>query len=137
MVSVENLHLRYAEEHVRHFEDQQGLLMRSHYDAMDCRNCEAFLQLGIDAFAWLVRADEIIRAGEFDGKEHDASAEASIETMFRGWLRPCQFAHAWIKLQTDRNYKLDNLEKFLECEREVRSIVAHLDADELSDDFRK
>ena len=63
--------LRTARRHVANFADECDVL-KDHQQAMECRDCDAVLQLGIDAFAWLVRADERLRSAIYSGAEYDA-----------------------------------------------------------------
>ena len=51
------LAFRNARNHVRDFAFEGEELMAKHSQAMECRDCEAFLQMGIDAFHWILRAD--------------------------------------------------------------------------------
>lgn len=135
---MSNLLLRSATRHVRDFADESEL-MREHVQAMDCRDCEAYLQIGIDAFEWLIRADENFRAIVFSEKaEYDPRIDQAIQSLFRAWLPPCEFANQWIDSQLQSGYHPDNLAKFRECERQVRSIVRSLDqdSDEMTDEMR-
>lgn len=125
---MSTLALREARRHVRSFSDECELV-QDHREGSECRECEAFLQLGIDAFRWLVRADETIRGAIYTGgAEHDARADESLRSLFRAWLRPCDFANQWIAAQQGRGYHLGNLDEFRASEREVRSIVKAWDA---------
>jgi hypothetical protein len=130
------LALREARRHVCTFTDEAEI-MRNHREAMECHDCEAFLQLGIDAFNWLVRADQTIRKAVFSGGEYDAEADEAIQELFKAWLKPCAFANQWIAVQEQRHYHLANLEEFRKCEQEVRSIVKAMEKDELTDAMRE
>lgn len=124
---------RSAKRHVKYF-DKQSKVLKEHYAAMECVDCEAFLQLGIDAFEWLVRADETIREAVFSGKmPHSAELETAIEKLFVAWQQPCRFANLWIQKQQERGFNLENLDKFQQCEEEVRAIVRSLDDHTLKD----
>lgn len=127
--------LRTARRHVANFADECEI-MRGHREAMECRDCDTVMQLGIDAFAWLIRADECLRAAVYEGMGYDADADEAIRELFRGWLRPCEPVNKWIEIQAQRGYHLDNLEEFRKCEREVRSIVKAWDADAMTDAMR-
>jgi hypothetical protein len=102
----------------------------AHREAMDCRDCEDFLQLGIDAFQWVMRADQVLRRATFEGKAafDPAQAEAGIRALCALWLKPCEPANRWISLQESRGFKVDNVERFHECCTEMRAIVAAQDA---------
>lgn len=98
--------------------------MAKHKQAMECLDCESFLQLGIDAFNWLNRADEQIRYSILKGKmEHDPQVDEAIQVLFEAWMVPCKIAHEMVKLQRERNFKLDNLDEFLRVEANVKAIL--------------
>jgi hypothetical protein len=129
------LAFREARKHVYSFSDESEF-MRDHREAMECLDCEAILQLGIDAFHWLVRADESLRRAAYRGDEVDAETFEMLAQLFRHWLKPCAVVSAWIDVQGDRGYTLENLQELRKCEREVRSIVDSLSTDELADSVR-
>ena len=123
-MNIESLALRTARNRIRDYQDESTDLMNKHAEAMDCRDCEAFLQLGIDAFRWLARADEMIRASVYGSvREYDSELDVAIATLYAEWLRPCDFAEAWIARQEERQFRVDNLEEFCRCCSEVRAIV--------------
>jgi hypothetical protein len=121
---MDNLAFRTARLHVHNYSDQSDDLMRRHAEAIECRDCEDFLQLGIDAFKWLGRADRVIRSAVYRGvAEHDPSLDVALATLYAEWLRPCTFAERWIAQQESRGYRVDNLAEFRVCCEEVRAIV--------------
>jgi hypothetical protein len=123
-MTTESLALRTARSRVRDYQDQSTDLMKKHAEAMDCRDCEAFLQLGIDAFHWLARADEMIRVNVFtSSQEYAPELDMAIATLYAEWLRPCDHAEAWIARQEERRFRVDNLDEFRRCCSEVRAIV--------------
>jgi hypothetical protein len=123
-MSLDSLALRAARIYVRNYSSEYDELTASHREAMDCRDCEAFLQLGIDAFKWLGRADAQYRMCMFKGlTEHDPVFEEHLALLYKLWLRPGPFANQWIQTQLQREYRPDNLEAFQECVEEVRAIV--------------
>jgi hypothetical protein len=121
---------RIAKDRVENFGETEGLA-KSHHEAMDCYNCEAFLQSGIDAFQWIQRADETIRRAIYEGALDSDSAlggaEGAIEALLRLWLAPCEFASAWIAENLERGYTINSLADFRRCEDEVRAIVHAFD----------
>lgn len=124
----ETLALQTATSHVEQYVKQYEFAMHLHYAKMDCYECEAFLQLGIDAFRWLLRADYGLRQGIYGGTiEYDAKAEATLEQLFRTWLVPCEFADRWAKSQCDRGFVVSNLSDFRKCCEEGRAIVELID----------
>ena len=71
--------LQTAKRHVKHFVDESNV-MRDHHEAMDCFDCQAFLQLGIDTYDWIVRADQVIRSAELSSQmEYDPSTHQTID----------------------------------------------------------
>ena len=127
--------LRAARRQVTNFAEECEII-KIHQEAMECRDCEDVLQLGIDAFTWLTRADECIRRAVFEGVEYDADTDAAIRELFQGWLRPCDAANQWIDGLLRKGYHPHNLDAFRTCEREVRSIVKAHDADAMTDAMR-
>jgi hypothetical protein len=121
---LESIAYRTARSHVHLFKDEGDELLERHERAMDCRDCESFLQLGIDAFKWLCRADEEIRKGIFSGEvQYKEDMDSAIAALYKLWLRPCVFAEQWIRHQLQHELKIDNLAAFRECQEEVRAIV--------------
>lgn len=77
---LDNLAFRTARSQVHNLRGEYDELMVRRRDATDPLDCEAFLQLGIDAFAWLTRADESIREAIFaGGMEHDPAVEEALK----------------------------------------------------------
>ena len=118
---MDSLVFRNAERHVREYREENDLLA-AHHDAMDCLNCEAFLQMGIDSFEWVMRADRAIRAANHDHETFE-SLDRAIHVLCKNWLVPCQHAEAWVKKQLDQGYTIDNLDAFRERCEEMRAIV--------------
>jgi hypothetical protein len=123
-MAIENLALRTARNCVRYYNDESANLLERHAEAMDCRDCEDLLQLGIDAFHWLGRADQATRAAVYRGQaEYDPSFEVALATLYAEWLRPCVYADRWAAVQEKRGFHVENLDKFRQCCEEVRAIV--------------
>jgi hypothetical protein len=123
-MKADYLAFRNAEKHVQSYSQESQDVMAHHAEAMDCRNCEAFLQMGIDAFEWLMRADRAFRAAVYRGeKEYDLDSEKSLSILCKNWLVPCDVAEQWIETQQTRRYEIDNLEEFRRCVQEMTAIV--------------
>jgi hypothetical protein len=127
--------LRAARRHVNTFTDESEIL-QDRPDDVASQDCEAFLQLGIEAFFWLVRADETIRAAVYGGMPHDPRADEAIRELFLAWLRPGNRANQWIQSLSDASAPA-NLAEFRRCEREVLAIVKSWQGDELTDAMRE
>lgn len=123
-MSISELTLRTATKHVKNFEEET-VVMRDHYEAMECLDCETYLDLGIDAFTWISRATKAVRkvALETDHESIEA-AETSLRALRKMWLGPCDMAERWAGLLTKRGFTLPNLEKFRQCCDTMRQLVA-------------
>lgn len=122
---LNNLAFRTARSHVQALGNEYDDLMIRHREAIECFDCESFLQLGIDAFAWLTRADESIRKAFYVGQiEYDQEVDAAIARLYQEWLRPCIQAEKWIAAQESRGYNVSNVEEFRRCVDEVQAIVS-------------
>jgi hypothetical protein len=103
---------------------QQADQMAAQQEAMDCFDCEAFLQIGIDAFDWLLRADRVTRLALYNGKaEYDPELDEAFQSLCRAWLTPGVRAAQWIKAQQDRGFPIENSQRFLKCCEEMKAIV--------------
>ncbi|MDZ4818927.1 MAG: hypothetical protein SGJ20_08150 [Planctomycetota bacterium] len=123
---------RTARSHIHAFTDESEGIFPGPHQAMECHECENFLQLGIDAFNWLTRADAENRKAIFSGRiEHDSQVDDAIDALYHAWLKPCGVAEKWIASQIGRGFELDNLEEFRKCVAEVRAIVSE-DNEEVS-----
>lgn len=123
-MATDFLAFKTAEQHVHSYADTSSDLMAKHAEAMDCRDCEAFLQIGIDAFDWLMRADRVIRMAIYRGdRDFDPKIEDALRLLCKLWLKPCEFAKQWIALQQQKGYDIDNLAEFRRCMEEMQAIV--------------
>ena len=123
-MGTDTLDYRTAQKHVQNYKKESEVLMQAHQEAMNCRDCEAFLQLGIDAFRWIIRADRVIRKAVYKGvTEYDSDLDDQIAFLCREWLAPCEFAEKWVAKQLEREYQLENLVEFRKCCEEMQAIV--------------
>jgi len=130
------LALREARRHVRSFADESELLPE-HEGATECLDCEAFLQVGIDAFHWLIRADETIRLATYRRLlTHNPRVEQSLHSLARAWLQSSEAANRWIEFHQQRGERLENLDEFCKCEAEMRAMVRAQGGDTMTDAMR-
>ncbi|MGO8747292.1 MAG: hypothetical protein ACLQNE_15005 [Thermoguttaceae bacterium] len=121
----ETLALRIARQRVEGYEAAKKYIIEEHNEAMDCLDCEAFVQMGIDAFRWLIRADETIRRAIAAGRlSFDADVDAALRRLFVDWLRPCEVAEKWASRQHQRGNPVENYEELRKCREEAAAIVA-------------
>lgn len=124
MAHMDSLVFRTAQKHVRNYSHEADAVMAEHRQAMDCRDCETFLQIAIDAFDWVARADADVRLAVYEGEqEYDPSFDEALLSLYRRWLDPCERAQSWIAVQQKRGFVLDNIGRFRVCCEEVRAIV--------------
>lgn len=88
-MTTDFLELRNARRYSDSYREESDSLIAQHKDAMECRRCEAFLQMGIDAFRWLIRADRTERLAVMRGeKVYDPAVEDELRTRCKRWLDP-------------------------------------------------
>jgi hypothetical protein len=121
---AETLAFRHAEMLVKGYNDEADDLQSKHNEAMECRDCEDFLQLGIDAFDWLMRADTSIRTRVFRGEvPYTKEIDEALWTLLETWRTPCDFALTWAEKQKKRGFHVENLVEFQKCCREVADML--------------
>ena len=128
--------LRVANDHVKVFAAEADVI-KDHREAMDSLDCEAFLQLGIDAYDWVVRADRAIRKAVLSGQlEYDKTIDVTLENMLHVLIKAYDHVGTWIKKVEERGYVLDNISRFRESELQARAMAKFLSGDELTDAMR-
>jgi hypothetical protein len=137
---VDNFALRTARTIVASYAREDEVL-EQHQQATDCHDCDAFLRLGIDAFNWIIRADQLTRQALYDGTaDFDFTAiDDAIGELCQLWLKACVRAEQWIALQQTHHSTLDNLEEFRACCQEMQAIAkarAAQESEELPDNLR-
>lgn len=122
--------LGFAQKHVRKYRAQDEI-MAAHSEAMTCRDCEDYLELGIKAYKWLRQSDCTLREAALD-EDFDVPEEIPdiIATLYRAWLEPCAHAEKWIKQLEGRGFRLKNLHEFRDACEYVQQQVRLIDAEE-------
>jgi hypothetical protein len=92
-----------------------------HRHAMDCQDCEDLLKIGIEAFQWIVRADQVLRQN-LDSIQ-DPTIFEDIDQLVLQWLRPVQKVQRLIDKHQKRNFELDHLSEFLECVETAKALA--------------
>ena len=65
-------------------------LLQAHAQAMECRDCEDYLRLGLQAFRWLRTAHQHLQEDVLLGKAaYDDELEQSLTGLYESWLEPC------------------------------------------------
>jgi len=133
MPDVSDYSLRLAKKHVEEYRNQDAI-MSQHREAMACRDCEGFLERGIEAYNWLRHADRVLRQAAVEGFEVPEEARDALAALYRAWLHPCPRAEERIKEQEERNFRLRNLHEFRAACEYVEQQVRLLDMEEEIDD---
>jgi len=133
MLLQDSLQMKIARSPVKAFVDYSSQAGAEPEQVLDALDCDAYLQLGIDAFDWLVRADQQYRKLVFsDELESSPEFEAALEVLFRSWVPPRVCANRWIADVEKRGHGLQNVAEFRKREVDALSIVRFLDSDELT-----
>jgi glycine/D-amino acid oxidase-like deaminating enzyme len=111
----EPLELQIARSKVAEYEHEESIVRDSKH-AQDCLDCEAWLELGVEALEWLERAEEVFTeaSARFNFDFSNDLVEA-LETLHLAWLRPRAFAEQWIARCEENGYQIRNVEGFRSC----------------------
>ena len=100
--------------------------------AMDCLECDDFLRLGVEAYRWITRVDELLRFALYRGScDYDETVESAILGLLTEWLSQSSAAIKWASLCKAHGYKLDNEAEFLECVSAAQGALRYADRDDL------
>lgn len=90
---------RLAREQVQRFQNELDPMTRVNGEVLD-RESEDLLQLGIEAYQWIVRAERRLRENARAGNvDHPADAIAAIAELYKLWLIPGAFIEAQLAQQ--------------------------------------
>lgn len=108
---------------------QYDAVMRDHLEAMDSFDCQETLDRGIQALAWLERAEQTVVSAEEDCLvEYSPVVHELIDRLYRTWLNPCHQAEAWATRVLERGYSIDNLPEFRKSCARARTWIENADA---------
>lgn len=120
----ENVALRLAQLCVHEYADECRDVLKDHAEAMNCRDCEEFLQKGINAFKFLRYAEEVMRQADYRGIESfTEELRETVGKLYGAWSGPCEMAEKWITALDKEGYVPDNLKAFREACDQVQEIV--------------
>ena len=104
--------------------DRTERLLKDHKEAMECRDCEDFLRLGIEAFRWLQKAHQSIQDDVYHGRSvYDDAFEHAITKLYQLWLKPYNTAQRWMKSLQGHGFELDKADHFARCCHEASAIL--------------
>jgi hypothetical protein len=115
---MHSIELEIAQHQLNEFEALDPVIAE-HREAMDCLNCESFLQKGIYAYRWLERfekvCDEADSLGMFGNDQESAAYVDVVRELYKRWLTRGQEAEKWIAQVEERGFCIDNVEEFRAC----------------------
>ncbi|MBW3538844.1 MAG: hypothetical protein KY476_01100 [Planctomycetes bacterium] len=123
----DNLVLRLARHRLQEYADDAEL-MRQHAEAVECRDCEEFLQAGIDTFRFLRTAEELLREADWRGL-HPMTPETreALHFLYAAWVEPCEDTKCWIRILSERGFKPDNADEFNRVSDEAHELLERSD----------
>ena len=88
-----DLSLQFAKRFVEQYEGRYDEIMRRHFVAMECRDCEEFLRQGLNAFRWLRHAEETFRQAAV---ENLCTTQEDVELLKKG-MEAVNVLFAWLR----------------------------------------
>jgi hypothetical protein len=93
--------------------------------------CDDYLQLGIQVFQWILKADQDYRRGLYQNPAlHNEATEAELESLLRGWLARGRLLLARADAISDAGRPAAHLAEFRQCCNEATAIVESWDESE-------
>ena len=119
----ESLEMRIARRHA----DEYDEIVAQSDEARDCQDCEACLKLGIQAFDWILGADESYRKGVYEGKcGYDKEIEEALGDLIRRWHQRCGQVLKWARHHVSLGFDVAHLADFERRCKESEAIVESL-----------
>ncbi|HEX7380252.1 MAG TPA: hypothetical protein VF278_24260 [Pirellulales bacterium] len=111
--TLESLELAIAQKAL---DDYSAAFTDGDVDAIEAAAFQRHLQQGIDAFHWIVRAEETLRQAAYQGLiNFSPEIEQALEALYRGWLAFCERMRAILRQQLLAGGDFDNAREFGEC----------------------
>lgn len=117
----DHLAYRTASHGVQAFVEVANELTQRRRQSAELLECESYLQLGIDAFHWLMRADEHYRKAVFT---EQLAYDSAFDALCVAWLKPTADAENWLTSLEARGLAPPNVAEFRECVIEMRALLA-------------
>jgi hypothetical protein len=125
---MSNICITVAQRRVRDYTDESDRLMQDRAETLECQDCEAFLQHGINAYRWLRRAEEFLREADYQGLvEFEPDLRDVLDALYEAWMRPCEFAEKWIAESLRRGSGVGNLTEYRETCEDARELLQELE----------
>jgi hypothetical protein len=119
--TLESLDLAIAQKRVSDYSDD---VLRTPEDTDDRAESECRLERAIDAFRWIVRAEETIRQATYEGLiDVTPQLAQSIESLYREWLVACEATERLLARELERGCAAPNISEFRDVASEVREKI--------------
>lgn len=103
-------------------------ILAEHAEAEDCGRCESFMELGIQVFQWILKADQDYRRELYaNPKVHSEAVEQELESLVRGWLAHGAGLIDWAERNAVRGFQVKHIGEFRRSFEEATAIVASFD----------
>ena len=116
-----------AKREVAYFSKEVDNLIAEHNNAMEACDCDLWLEIGINAFEWITRAEGTLRKAIYNGHEietlNEETLSEALDVLYSSWMEPCAKTQKWMQVHEERGYKLENSSKFLECYESALEII--------------
>src|SRR5262249_26292623 len=98
--------------------------LQNHKDALECRDLEDTLAVGIGLYRILAHADRVWRERVFRGAEElSSTTEDSIRESFRAWLQVSELVQGAVSTLEERFGAVESAVEFRTCVDQVRGLL--------------
>ena len=107
------LEYRIAKRRVDDFTDA---VIHEHHNAMDCLDCEEFLDKGIKACQSIMKLIDTIREANYLGLTTDVPEFRNvIDVLYGSWLTHFDKAEDWIASLREKGHRPNNMHEMIQC----------------------
>lgn len=93
---------------------------------LECRDCECFLRLGIEAYKFLRQTEDVLRQADRENLDVPDDFLVELSDLYRAWLRPYAHAEERARQLQKQGFSVGNLKQFREaCEYVENRASAH------------
>ena len=125
-----NLNLELAQRHLERYGEGASNVPAHATNGVGGRSCNDVLRRGIDAYRWLVRAEETLREACYQGLfTFTPEVKNTLAAMYESWLKSSELAESWIDAHCQTGEPLQLLHDFRRAQESVEEILAQVDWD--------
>lgn len=124
----ENINLELAQRRLERYSHMASDVIAHVANGHNGANCIDFLQHGIDAYRWLVRAEETLRAASYESLfDFSADVQETFDALYLSWLKSSELAEAWIASHQQAATPSEILREYNRVKEAIEDVVAHRD----------